>query len=724
MSEARHVPSMAEVWQDIVAADPLVGQLQRYAARLNADTIDGAGAASGSESGRFTSESYDSSCRPSSHDALGTVSCCSESGSQPRFDSISGLGIQSSTRSMNKSTGTICGNETATTRPLILPIDPTTIRARRSAPNHGTIQTRGSLPRLKSLQMRQSFKEHRSFALDSFIESAKLNKVCDLGSGAYAHVEWARWKQPNGQLKDVAVKRLKTHLINNDQELQEFVSEGQCLKRLRNPNIVEFVGLGFHSHALSDAVQRDSMFIVQEFMNAGTLKLMVLEQMVSHCKAVYTFCDALRWMTQVAQGLEYLHTLPHKIIHRDLKLENVLLSEDQDGVLNAKLADFGLHAIVMANDRDSTVQRIKFILERGISSSNGSGGGDNVTTTTSSTSASSRNRLGDKTVQRLDSMLLVSGPNEARVPPHTFRPPAINRSVSAGMAARSPTLERSLPTDMRRSVSAVHPSLRDRLRDIPEASPSVSSGCRAASIPRSKAQLADSDTPGNSASTGQQLTSSSSAGGTQSPGRLQWLSNPPAESSSGLEGAGEPLATFPAPVSTPQADAGSRGWDQEANGLAPPVGMQKGPAGAPRGCDLTGQTGSYLYMAPEVMRNAPYNEKADIFSMAQVMFEVFAKSITSAAILTTGSVEECEMYAWKVAQGYRRPIPTWWPPPIARLIVEASSADPNARPSAHKIVQRLRDMSSSGIIAAMDGIETGDNSGGRARDTQKCCCIQ
>lgn len=33
-------------------------------------------------------------------------------------------------------------------------------------------------------------------------------------------------------------------------------------------------------------------------------------------------------------------------------------ADDGDGVLNAKLADFGLHAIVEAADRNETVQRM------------------------------------------------------------------------------------------------------------------------------------------------------------------------------------------------------------------------------------------------------------------------------------------------------------------------------------------------------------------------------
>ncbi len=43
-------------------------------------------------------------------------------------------------------------------------------------------------------------------------------------------------------------------------------------------------------------------------------------------QVVYTYADALRWSIHMAEGLVYLHMRHPLIIHRDLKLDNVLLS--------------------------------------------------------------------------------------------------------------------------------------------------------------------------------------------------------------------------------------------------------------------------------------------------------------------------------------------------------------------------------------------------------------
>ena len=66
----------------------------------------------------------------------------------------------------------------------------------------------------------------------------------------------------------------------------------------------------------------------------------------SPVEAMYTWTDALRWLQQIAVALKYLHGLRPMVVHRDLKLENMLLTGLNPATADAKLADFGLCKLV------------------------------------------------------------------------------------------------------------------------------------------------------------------------------------------------------------------------------------------------------------------------------------------------------------------------------------------------------------------------------------------
>ena len=68
-------------------------------------------------------------------------------------------------------------------------------------------------------------------------------------------------------------------------------------------------------------------------------------------ESMYTWLDALRWLEQIAAALKYLHSLRPMVVHRDLKLENMLLTGLDPATADAKLADFGLCKLVKVGDR-------------------------------------------------------------------------------------------------------------------------------------------------------------------------------------------------------------------------------------------------------------------------------------------------------------------------------------------------------------------------------------
>ena len=59
--------------------------------------------------------------------------------------------------------------------------------------------------------------------------------------------------------------------------------------------------------------------------------------------------------------------------------------------------------------------------------------------------------------------------------------------------------------------------------------------------------------------------------------------------------------------------------------------------------------------------------QADVFSYGIMLYEVFARYITLCAISIRGTPDEIEMYAKRVSHGYRPPIFTAWPQPLAAV---------------------------------------------------------
>jgi len=103
---------------------------------------------------------------------------------------------------------------------------------------------------------------------------------------------------------------------------------------------------------------------------------------------------------------------------------------------------------------------------------------------------------------------------------------------------------------------------------------------------------------------------------------------------------------------------------------------------------ITGETGTYMYMAPEVIKHEPYNIKADVYSYAVLMCEILAgEEPYSGSFLTPIQI------AMGVTQRNLRPtVPKKVHPSYMALMNSAWNSDPSARPSFGEIVRQLRAM--------------------------------
>ncbi|XP_037894039.1 serine/threonine-protein kinase MARK2 isoform X9 [Glossina fuscipes] len=151
-------------------------------------------------------------------------------------------------------------------------------------------------------------------ATEEHIGKYKLIKT--IGKGNFAKVKLAK-HLPTG--KEVAIKIIdKTQL--NPGSLQKLFREVRIMKMLDHPNIVK----------LFQVIETEkTLYLVMEYASGGE----VFDYLVLHGRMKEK--EARVKFRQIVSAVQYCHQ--KRIIHRDLKAENLLL----DSELNIKIADFG-----------------------------------------------------------------------------------------------------------------------------------------------------------------------------------------------------------------------------------------------------------------------------------------------------------------------------------------------------------------------------------------------
>ena len=141
--------------------------------------------------------------------------------------------------------------------------------------------------------------------------------LSELGKGGMGEVYRARDTRLN---RDVAIKVLPEHMVNDPDALSRFEREAKALAALSHPNILTIFDVG---------ADQGFSFVVMELLEGKTLRARILRSGLS-------WPEALEIAVTIAEGLSAAHS--KGIVHRDLKPENVFLTSDD----RIKILDFGL----------------------------------------------------------------------------------------------------------------------------------------------------------------------------------------------------------------------------------------------------------------------------------------------------------------------------------------------------------------------------------------------
>ncbi|CAG9467793.1 unnamed protein product [Pedinophyceae sp. YPF-701] len=490
------------------------------------------------------------------------------------------------------------------------------------------------------------------------IHPTQLQFIRQLGAGTFGRVQLMKLRKAGTPSSKVAMKILRRSTLTRS-SCQDFVNEVSILRRLRHPNIIRFLGIGDDQGSpvlepqvsLTDAVHT---FLVLEYCSGGSLKDLIKKQMANGPgNLVFGHRDAFAWLCDVAEGLVYLHKSIPPVVHRDIKPDNVMLAHVKGRFgsgYTAKISDFGT----------SKVLGVETIMQKSVT----------FRKTVLRLSATGEAELADTAGGRSD-----------------FAP---RESLGGAQSAVSEYLRQSV--HLQRSVPS------GELRVMEEKK-------RTAEMSRSQRNSALTDGGGSShgargAPHGVDVGSALELPPTPTPRTpgLEGLFPPLAEDEEeeeeeGYEGVLGKLAFEGSQREVTRPSLLARLFPCLGPKVAAVAPEQPAPAKDAKYAplDLTGGTGSLLYMAPEVFRSEKYNARADVFSLGMLALELFSRC----PLTTTHNLacsDDVVHFAQSISNGWRPDIPKKLPPPFKDFVKACLEHDPAVRPSAHAVVRMLQEM--------------------------------
>ena len=155
----------------------------------------------------------------------------------------------------------------------------------------------------------------------------RYSKIRTIGKGSYGYAVLVREKQ-TGELR--VMKVIDVAKLDRQQK-EDALNEIHVLRALKHPYIVTYV---------ESFLEKRCLCIIMEYAEGGDLYSWLGRLKARHERASEK--QVIEWFLQLCLALKYVHD--HKVLHRDLKSQNVFLTAKGE----IKLGDFGISRVLQS----------------------------------------------------------------------------------------------------------------------------------------------------------------------------------------------------------------------------------------------------------------------------------------------------------------------------------------------------------------------------------------
>ncbi|XP_029684564.1 serine/threonine-protein kinase Nek1 isoform X2 [Takifugu rubripes] len=151
----------------------------------------------------------------------------------------------------------------------------------------------------------------------------KYEKVKKIGEGSFGKAILVKSKEDESQyvIKEISISRMSS------QERQESRKEVAVLANMRHPNIVQYK---------ESFEEGGCLYIVMDYCEGGDL----FKKINSQKGVLFSEDQILNWFVQICLALKHVHD--RKILHRDIKSQNIFLTKNG----TVQLGDFGIARVL------------------------------------------------------------------------------------------------------------------------------------------------------------------------------------------------------------------------------------------------------------------------------------------------------------------------------------------------------------------------------------------